>query len=221
MPDGDARYVEVPRDMERSAVEWGADILGPEETPEGKEVAGKFVMGKLFFMRFGPSSGDPVWSVDLLTSQREAHQEIFGYLQNDAVMEQFLTKPVAAAQEAAEERGEQETPEESGAKVDVLSSMMSNLLERFCNEKKDIIEKIKSGGHPYRGVVQALEDMLPPLVSDRNSQAFKAEPQALDRAFGKGNWTTEQRPKKNRPEEFTRWVVMKPAAPQVTPAALL
>ncbi|HAB18111.1 MAG TPA: hypothetical protein PLX89_16260 [Verrucomicrobiota bacterium] len=85
LPDGDARYVEVPREMERSAVEWGADILGPEETPAGKEVAGKFVTGKLFFVRFGPFSGDPVWSVDLLTSQRESHQEIFGYLQKDAV----------------------------------------------------------------------------------------------------------------------------------------
>jgi hypothetical protein len=42
-------------------------------------------MGSLFFVRFGPFSGDPVWSVDLLTSQRESHQEIFGYLQKDAV----------------------------------------------------------------------------------------------------------------------------------------
>lgn len=85
LPDGEARYVEVPRDMERSAVEWGADVVGPEETPAGKEVSGKFVMGKLFFVRFGSFSGDPVWSVDLLASQRESHQEIFGYLQKDAV----------------------------------------------------------------------------------------------------------------------------------------
>ena len=85
LPDGEARYVEVPRDMERSAVEWGADILGPEETPTGKEVAGKFVAGTLFFVRFGSYGGDPVWSVDLLTSQVGSHQEVFGYLQQDAV----------------------------------------------------------------------------------------------------------------------------------------
>jgi len=85
LPDGEARYVEVPRDMERSAVQWGADILGPEETPKGQETPGKFVAGKMFFVRFGPYSGDPVWSVDVLVSQRDSHQEIFGYLQKDAV----------------------------------------------------------------------------------------------------------------------------------------
>jgi hypothetical protein len=84
-PDGESYYVEIPRDMERSAVEWGADILGPEETPTGNEVAGKFGAGKRFFVRFGPYSGDPVWSVDLLTCQRDSHQEIFGYLQKDAI----------------------------------------------------------------------------------------------------------------------------------------
>ena len=41
---------------------------------------------------FGPYSGDPVWSVDILVSQREAHQEIFGYLQKDAV-EGFPVRP--------------------------------------------------------------------------------------------------------------------------------
>jgi hypothetical protein len=126
-------------------------------------------------------------------------------------MEQFLTKPVAAAQEAAEERGEQETQEGSGAKVDVLSTMMGTLLERFCTEKKDIIEKIKSGGHPYYGVVKALEDMLPPLMADRNPQAYKAVPDALDKALGAGNWQKEGRPSKSKPGQVTQWVVMKPA----------
>jgi hypothetical protein len=82
---GEARYVEISRDMERSAVEWGADILGPEETGKGGETPGKFVAGKMFFVRFGPYSGDPVWSIDILVAQRAAHQEIFGYLQKDAV----------------------------------------------------------------------------------------------------------------------------------------
>jgi hypothetical protein len=84
-PDGDARYVEVPREIERKAVRWERDIRGSEEESDGEEKAGKFVAGTMYFVRFGKHSGDPVWSVDLLTSQKAAHQEIFGYLEKDAI----------------------------------------------------------------------------------------------------------------------------------------
>lgn len=124
-------------------------------------------------------------------------------------MEQFLTKPVAAAQEASEERGEQETPDGGGTKIDVLSTMIGNLLEAFCNEKKDIIEKIKTDGYPHFGVTKTLEEMLPPSIADRQDQAFRAVPEALNRALGKGNWQIESRPKRNQPGKFTKYVVMK------------
>lgn len=84
-PAGEALYVEVPRKMERDAIDWGADLLGPEEEAKGSETPGKFVAGSLFFVRFGPYIGDPTWSVDILTSQKDSHQEIFGYLQQDAI----------------------------------------------------------------------------------------------------------------------------------------
>jgi hypothetical protein len=82
---GEPYYVEVSREMERDAIDWSADLRGPEEQPTGKEVPGKFVAGTLFFVRFGPYAGDPTWSIDLLTSQKGMHQEIFGYLQQDAI----------------------------------------------------------------------------------------------------------------------------------------
>jgi hypothetical protein len=83
LPEGEARYVEIPREMERKCYKWQRDQRGPEEAAENEE-APKFVAGQMYFVRFGPYSGDPIWSVDLLTSQTSFHQEIFGYLQNDA-----------------------------------------------------------------------------------------------------------------------------------------
>ncbi len=84
-PGGDARYVEIPRDLERKAVQWERDLRGREEEAEGEEAAGKFVAGTMYFVRFGHRSGDPVWPVDILTKQKEDAQQIFGYLQKDAI----------------------------------------------------------------------------------------------------------------------------------------
>lgn len=84
LPEGEARYVEIPREMERKCYgsEWAR--RGPEKAAEHEEGA-RFVAGRMYFVRFGPQSGDPIWSVDVLDSQTSFHQEIFGYLQNDAI----------------------------------------------------------------------------------------------------------------------------------------
>lgn len=84
-PDGDARYVEIPRELERKAVQWERDVRGREEQAEGEEAAGKFVAGTMYFARFGHHSGDPIWPVDILTKQKADAQQIFGYLQKDAI----------------------------------------------------------------------------------------------------------------------------------------
>lgn len=84
-PPGDPRYVEIPRDLERKAVRWERDLRGREEETEGEETAGKFVAGSMYFVRFGHHSGDPIWPVDILTKQKDQAQEIFGYLQQDAI----------------------------------------------------------------------------------------------------------------------------------------
>lgn len=84
-PDGDARFVEIPRDLERKAVQWERDVRGREEETEGEEAAGKFVAGTMYFSRFGHKSGDPIWPVDILTKQKADAQQIFGYLQKDAI----------------------------------------------------------------------------------------------------------------------------------------
>jgi hypothetical protein len=45
----------------------------------------KFNFGSMYFVRFGPHSGDPIWTVDLMARQDMEAQAIFGYLQADAV----------------------------------------------------------------------------------------------------------------------------------------
>lgn len=82
-PTGDAYYVPIPREIERKAYRWPEYARG-EGDEEGGEAA-KFVGGRMFFVRFGPHRGDPVWAIDLLSSQAAQASEIFGFLLGDAV----------------------------------------------------------------------------------------------------------------------------------------
>jgi len=83
-PPGEPRFVNIPRSLEEKAYRWaewarGIEIEGkPQEAP-------KFVAGDMFLVRFGPHSGDPIWAVDIFSSQKEHAQEIFGYLLNDSI----------------------------------------------------------------------------------------------------------------------------------------
>ncbi|BAD41245.1 hypothetical protein [Symbiobacterium thermophilum] len=81
LPAGDARYVAIPRELEAKAYKWQEWARGAE-TEEGE--APKFVAGDMFFVRFGPHSGDPVWAVDIFSAQRDRADEILGHLLADA-----------------------------------------------------------------------------------------------------------------------------------------
>lgn len=79
-------YVEVPRDLEEksytlTAYARGDDVIQRDSTIQ----ANKYVGGKLFFTKFGPSSHDPIWPVDILTEQSGEAQVILGYLLADAI----------------------------------------------------------------------------------------------------------------------------------------
>src|SRR5690606_32790260 len=76
-PDGEPRYVRVPRDLEKKVYIWSEYARGAETT-EGE--APKFVAGDMYLVRFGKRSGDPIWAVDILSSQTDQAQEILGYL---------------------------------------------------------------------------------------------------------------------------------------------
>lgn len=80
---GAPRFVKVPRALEAKAYVWPEYARGAETEGGGGE-APKFVAGDMYFVRFGGKSGDPLWTVDILSSQIGQASEIFGYLLADA-----------------------------------------------------------------------------------------------------------------------------------------
>ena len=83
-PSGGACFVRMPRAMEAKAYVWQEYARGTETEGEGGE-APKFVIGDMYFVRFGEMGLDPVWAVDILSSQSPAAQEVFGHLLSDAI----------------------------------------------------------------------------------------------------------------------------------------
>lgn len=84
LPAGEARFVRVPRELERKAYKWGEWAKGSLDEDEVGGEAAKFVIGQMFFVRFGARTSDPVWSVDVMESQSEHAQRVFGFLVADA-----------------------------------------------------------------------------------------------------------------------------------------
>lgn len=81
---GAPRFVKIPRSLEAKAYVWPEYARGAESEGGGGE-APKFVAGDMYFVRFGDRSGDPVWTVDILSSQTGQAAEIFGFLLADAI----------------------------------------------------------------------------------------------------------------------------------------
>ena len=77
-------YVEVPRELEEKAYVWSEYARGDDRELEGGE-ANKFVNGKMFFVKFGPRSRDPIWPVDVFMPQRHDAHVVLGCLLADAV----------------------------------------------------------------------------------------------------------------------------------------
>lgn len=80
---GAPRFVKVPRSLEAKAYVWPEYARGAETEGGGGE-APKFVAGNMYFVRFGDRSGDPLWTIDILSSQVGQAAEVFGYLLADA-----------------------------------------------------------------------------------------------------------------------------------------
>ena len=80
---GAPRFVKVPRTLEAKAYVWPEYARGAEAEAGGGE-APKFVAGDMHFVRFGDRGGDPLWTVDILSSQTSQAAEVFGYLLADA-----------------------------------------------------------------------------------------------------------------------------------------
>jgi hypothetical protein len=79
-PPGQARYVRVPPEIQSKTYR----SLAPEDEAGRAEGTWRFVPGELYFARFGPHAGDPIWPVELLASQSDRAPEIYAHLLADA-----------------------------------------------------------------------------------------------------------------------------------------
>ncbi len=77
-------YVEIPREIEEKAYIWAEFARGNDRDFESKEV-NKFVGGKMFLVKFGAHSHDPVWPVDIFVEQRNEAPTILGSMLADAL----------------------------------------------------------------------------------------------------------------------------------------
>jgi len=77
-------YVEIPREIEEKAYVWSEYARGDDRELEGGEI-NKFVGGKMFFAKFGSKPRDPIWPIDIFSSQVSEAQSILGYMLADAI----------------------------------------------------------------------------------------------------------------------------------------
>ena len=135
-------YVEVPRRLEETAYVWSEYARGDDREIEGGEV-NKFVNGKMFFVKFGPRSRDPIWPVDVFLPQVHDAHKVLGCLLADAV-EGF---PVPFYPRCLQ------TAHENAALVDfdfdVLQGEIINGIRTALGGDGDVIDEIRlSGGDP-------------------------------------------------------------------------
>jgi hypothetical protein len=86
-------FVPVPAELQERVYHANAGyIRAPGDGEAGEASAGTAAtdnsatdnIGAMFFVRFGPHVGDPIWTADLLAWQKADAQAIFGHLQADA-----------------------------------------------------------------------------------------------------------------------------------------
>jgi hypothetical protein len=77
-------YIEVPYELEKEVYQWEESYRGEDRVVAGRE-RNKFVLGKMFFAKFGSRSRDPIWPVDILSPQAVQADRIFGHLLADAI----------------------------------------------------------------------------------------------------------------------------------------
>ena len=86
-------FVPIPHELQESVYQANANYLRePPDEPAAAAAAAAAEtatrqtqnIGAMYFVRFGPHAGDPIWTADLLAWQKADAQAIFGHLQADA-----------------------------------------------------------------------------------------------------------------------------------------
>jgi hypothetical protein len=105
--------------------------------------------------------------------------------------------------------GEAVSPEviTDDAPEDVLSTYSRAAITTVA-QNKAVIDRIKTNGMPWKGVMDALEHALPDVLDERDKIAYDLVRQFMDEVFGLDKWQTERRPSRSGPG-MTTWVVLK------------
>jgi hypothetical protein len=77
-------YAEIPRELEEKSYVWSEYARGDDRVTEGEEI-NKFVGGKMYFVKFGSRTRDPIWPVDIFLPQKGLASMILGYMLADAI----------------------------------------------------------------------------------------------------------------------------------------
>ncbi len=77
-------FIEIDREIEEKVYVWSEYARGDENVSAMGEV-NKYVGGKMFFVKFGDRARDPIWPIDVYSSQLGDAQKIMGYLLADAI----------------------------------------------------------------------------------------------------------------------------------------
>jgi hypothetical protein len=93
------------------------------------------------------------------------------------------------------------------APEDVLTTYSKAAIANVAQDKI-LIDRIRTNGIPWRGVVDALEHALPDILDDRNKIAYDLVREFMDDIFGVDKWQTERRPSKSG-SGMTTWIVLK------------
>lgn len=77
-------YIQVPYELEKEVYQWEESYRGEDRVLAGRE-RNKFVLGKMFFAKFGSRPRDPIWPIDIFSPQSAQADRIFGHLLADAI----------------------------------------------------------------------------------------------------------------------------------------
>jgi uncharacterized protein len=93
--------------------------------------------------------------------------------------------------------------------VDVMGTYAEAAIAKVAADVA-LINRIKTSGIPWYGILKALEDALPDILDNRNSEAAKLVPRFLKETFGERDkgWETKNQPKKSG-SWTTCWVYAK------------
>lgn len=122
-------YAKVDADVEKSVYKWDEYSTG------GGEGEG-FVAGQMFLAKFGSSPHDPVWAVDLLLSQVDEAQTVFGHVLADAEEGFPIVHYPLCLQRA------HESAQLVDFDVDILQDQMSHALRHQLGEKKWVVDAL-------------------------------------------------------------------------------